>query len=365
MKLLVFSPHCSDKSGHYFAYYSSLERICNSLGWSAVFLISRKNILINTPNYQRWFHSQQNKIVQGIFRIFDYFRGFQFSDRETMYMLESYSLLDLFSFTIASIISRKKKCLLFFIRDGMEAYPKKQVVFFSIIKLLARIYKDRFWLLTDSELIQQSYLNTFGLDIHVFPIPHTSKCMPLKKRSSSRVKIWIPGSPNPSRGQNINIECCWILTSSDTDMNLYLSDQFAPMIPKDKRTIFLPYYLDEESYARLHSESTFIFLLYDSMIYASRTSGIFVEAVISGTFVLVLEGGWLAFELKKFNLYELILSKDEITPAFVGKLAEIANSEIVRKKFLIMSEQYRRYHNEKTYQEKMKSLFFKKRNGKN
>ena len=51
----------------------------------------------------------------------------------------------------------------------------------------------------------------------------------------------------------------------------------------------------------------FVLLPYDKKIYAECNLGIFVEAIVAGKITLVSADTWMAYELNKFKLTELVI----------------------------------------------------------
>jgi hypothetical protein len=98
-----------------------------------------------------------------------------------------------------------------------------------------------------------------------------------------------------------------------------------------------------------------ILLPYDSWRYGEATSGAFVESVAAGKFPLVSRGTWMAYELEKFGLNELVI--DWKSDRLFDIIVELSASASVAEKFAVMRTAYRRFHNESCYAEHMLRIF--------
>ena len=100
--------------------------------------------------------------------------------------------------------------------------------------------------------------------------------------------------------------------------------------------------------------SDIILLPYAPSSYRFRTSGIFVEAITMGKIALTTKNTWMAYELEKYDLKELIIDWD--APTIVQKLEEIYLNKSIREKLKFMTNEYCKFHNIETFAKKLKSL---------
>jgi hypothetical protein len=83
-----------------------------------------------------------------------------------------------------------------------------------------------------------------------------------------------------------------------------------------------------------------VLLPYDRDIYNESTSGIFVETVFSGAIPLVTDSTWMAFELEKHDLQDLIID-------WAGD--DVARNAEIRNRLNRMSAHYRKFHSVKNF----------------
>ncbi len=89
--------------------------------------------------------------------------------------------------------------------------------------------------------------------------------------------------------------------------------------------------------------SDVILLPYDSAIYAARTSGIFCEAISAGKLTVVIDGIWIASELRRHKLDELII--DRHGDNLAERVFQLHEDAEVRRKIVEMQMAYRALHN--------------------
>ena len=81
---------------------------------------------------------------------------------------------------------------------------------------------------------------------------------------------------------------------------------------------------------------------YTPDIHSWLTSGILVEAIAAGKVPLVATGTWLADELERFNLEDLIVDWER--PDLLAEIARLARDADVRRRLDIMRTAYLAFH---------------------
>ncbi|MCH9635661.1 MAG: hypothetical protein S4CHLAM81_08810 [Chlamydiales bacterium] len=201
-------------------------------------------------------------------------------------------------------------------------FPEKR----DIETVLKRLLRWRgVTIVSDSERISQN----------VLPIPHTT-AIKAKPVSSKNPTFWWPGPPRLEKG---------IATILQLAQNAPIAGNLkAPGIN------YLPE-LTREQYVEQLAKSDILLLPYDANAYASRTSGPFVEAISAGKIAVVREGTWMAAELEKHNLSELIVDFTSIE-----QIAKLADNQKVLDKLEKMQQHYLNYHNIDNFSSVLKSL---------
>ncbi len=208
-----------------------------------------------------------------------------------------------------------------------------------LIRLLQWRFKNRFIPLTDSEMIASE----FQKKLRVLPIPHTIQ----GGQAEEQIICWWPGRPRQEKGL------------ADIQRLAKIQDRRAIAMALSQEAGIacqyqLPSTLTVEEYHHWLERSRVILLPYAPDVYRSGTSGIFVEAIVAGKMPLVKEGSWLANELKRFDLSELIVNWED--PLFFSHLHRKLESEIIKVKLQKMQETYAAYHSLDYYTQKLKEL---------
>jgi hypothetical protein len=236
----------------------------------------------------------------------------------------------------------------------------KRWIFKFLNGVIKQIIKPgRFHLLTDSDVLAKSLSAFFKQPVKVVPVPHIDIfSRESYSKSSPEIICWWPGSPTTSKGWDIirriaklrAEEACIFCLVAAASSNIHA-------IPGGIEVQLIDDFLPREVYCEWMQRSDMILLPYDPDSYAQRTSGIFVECIAAGKIPIVTEDTWMAKELLKFGLEELIVSWDE--PDILSRLSNIAGNDVTKNKIVRMQQSYLNFHSEINYASKMKSLFEK------
>jgi hypothetical protein len=85
-----------------------------------------------------------------------------------------------------------------------------------------------------------------------------------------------------------------------------------------------------------------ILVPYEPSAYADRTSGVFADAIASGSIPVTIDGTWMAHELQKYGLGELILDWDN--PEITRVLFSLREQPCLRTKLDRMRDDYAMFH---------------------
>ena len=181
------------------------------------------------------------------------------------------------------------------------------------------------------------------------PIPHTNNLVDgsEKKLKSKKEKIlcWWPGVFRAGKGiDKIKLLHQKIISADKEGLKVHLSENAENIFMNNfKSLIFTSPMLSRDEYNNLMNKVDIILLPYDSKHYKMSSSGIFIEAIFAGKIVLAIKNTWMAYELKKHNLEELILdwSRSDI----VDYIKKIKHDENIQKKLDKMIFNYRSFHN--------------------
>lgn len=347
---LSLAPALKNQGGHDYSYHKTVERAVKLAGWEFFALVSKECKIALHSNWIRIF----SRRPLGVFRALgDFFRILRmFKGKNKTLFFESFSTKELMAFTFACLFLRTPShniWLLF--RYNQNMLPLKGKVHFFCAKLLEKKFGKNFTLLTDSILIQKELSARFG-STHVMPtapIIHRKPYSWTSKPTNTK-KCWWPGIYRPQKGIQEIKQLAKALNGSNYQI-------YAPKSAEVSYVVSIPDILTTEQYQEKMEEVDFILLPYDPKIYEKSTSGVLVEAVLAGKIPLVKAGSWLAYELTRFHLSELVL--DFTSQNILQSLEKIYSSPEIRKKLSQMQQSYYEFHSSDSYAKHVQSLLYK------
>lgn len=341
---LSLAPHAISEGGHGVVYQQCLERAAKNMGYAYVGLFPKKTALNKLQKNWILFFK-----IKKYGKIADYFRLFLIKRAKTIFM-ESFNSVDfVFLVLFFLLFSRKNDRLLLVLRYDLEQIRLGNLRTF-LAKLCRVKFGPRFALLTDSELIARDYQKRASASLTILPIPHTEKIV---RRHNPRDKLicWWPGTPKKAKGYDEILRIASLPGRDSAKMELVAAE--TSQLPNTK---LIPDPLTRNEYLFWLSECDFVLLPYDPIIYRSGTSGIFVEAIIAGKIPLVKEGSWLAYELQKFGLSELIVDWGDSD--FFLRLPLFLKNPQVQEKRKKMEETYTRFHTQEAFTQALRGIAF-------
>lgn len=215
-------------------------------------------------------------------------------------------------------------------------------------------------LLTDSESLKETIRKAFKRDLTVMPIPHTEDIVHStvgrrKNRTHHLIRCWFPGEPRKDKGIEVirNI----ISTRSRESRRILMilgESSFLKEVPGGPKIELIPDHVDRAVYLKLLRKSNIVLLPYEAARYAESTSGIFIEAVIAGSIPLVTPATWMAAELQRYGLQQLIT--DWQPAKVIPTILAVCRDYEIASRLEAMSRQYSLFHSIDSYALKMKDL---------
>lgn len=350
--------NAQNESGHFFHYQLFCQRAIEPKVQAFHAYLPLNAELSELPRgWKKWFHPFYNSRTRSLFWK-DCRRLFQQSPKEErIFFLEFFARKDFRLFALAALLHgrRKKDAIWVVYRDDLTVRRKKDlgvIRFFS--KCLHWKFGNRFVPLTDSELLADYYQSWFGKKPFVLPIPHTHVCPSESKTKEKLICSW-PGPPRPEKGAKEIARLTQIDDPLSVNIELDLSG--AALFPSIKNQVELHLrkaLLTEKEYFDALFRADVILLPYDPEKYKWRTSGPFVEAVVAGKMPLVKEGTWQAYELKRFDLCELIVNWEN--PLFFTHLFTLIRNADIKKKLEVMQQAYAKQHSQEGFASAFQSL---------
>ncbi|EAZ88743.1 glycosyltransferase [Crocosphaera chwakensis] len=360
-------PNLMEGEGHILPYHQAVNKAVNKLGWKHKITVPIDNKVDNLPS--EWdeclsHHDLEEKgniiekflRIQGTWKlarsISNYLQNKVINQSElSVVFLERFIHLQLFALYLALlwVPTNKLSVWLLYRRDTHK--DKTRLIYKFLNSLIKKqLQPGKFKLLTDSDLLSKSLSAYFEESVIVMPIPHTdiNHCN-INALDSPHILCWWPGSPREEKGlkiikslvnysgentKNINLVCAekTKLQSVDNGIDLKLIDN----------------HLSREQYYHWFGLSQIILLPYSFPAYEGRTSGIFTECIMAGKTPLVTKDTWMAYELNKHNLPELIIDWQDPSQVF-ETIIKVLKSDMIQDKIKKMQHNYEQFHSVDNY----------------
>jgi hypothetical protein len=189
------------------------------------------------------------------------------------------------------------------------------------------------------------------------PIPHTDFIgLEIISQAKEKIICWWPGTPRLEKGWDM-IKSLVTANSELAKEICLVAAQSSEMLPlvDGVQVKLIANYLTEEEYLYWLKTSDIILLPYDAVAYSERTSGIFTECIIAGKIPVVTQGTWMAKELSKYGLDELIIDWSQ-PESVVEEIINLAKSATFKDKILKIQAVYQNFHSVKNYAHYMNKL---------
>lgn len=178
-----------------------------------------------------------------------------------------------------------------------------------------KIKLDKLYFYTDTEELAKQYNSLDVYKFTVLPIPHSKTNRHL--RIQNTIKIGYLGGARTEKGFCVLPYIVESLSGKSVEFYIQTnldeeSDEVKSGVSKLKHfceiysNICLLEELSVDEYERYIEQIDILLVLYDSVAYSARSSGIFVEAITGGCIVLTMHDTWMAAQVEMFeNKYGL------------------------------------------------------------
>ncbi len=373
--LISFNPHLYTSMGHNLTYVRCLGNAAYRNEWDFLSLLPRKNILedlaenwlktLHCPTVRHCFETVEKrpyrrpkKIIRAGQRCAYFFSAFlslhpfvKKSNDQTILFLESFTPYDL-SLLVSSLYFLPKKNLSVALVHRYPSFFWKEEIR-TIDRLQKKLLSQgiSLHLFTDSERLKQNLEPFFQRSLTVLPIPHT-EYETFEKEKKEKIVCWWPGGYREGKGLSFIRQFITSKNPYASCFQLFLNEK-APVPEGNMKITRLPDYLPREEYLCRMRQSDMLLLPYSDPYYEMSTSGIFVEGIAAGKIPVVFPNTWMAYELKKHDLEELILQPTDTAE----KLYALHGRTDTREKLMNMRESYRSFHSPETYAAILKETF--------
>lgn len=329
-------PDLEDEAGHSYEYTICVAKAVQEHGWKHSAWVSENCKIGNLP--ERW-----EKNLRKSWLFWDYFQAIRRLPQNIclIFFFENAGLKNAVLFCLALLLLRRKASLWLMHRYAPIQMRGKGRFHAWFLMLFAK--KMNIELFTDSELLLLQQQKRFGKGVHLLPIPHAPT--PVEKRIQGEwITCWWPGGQiRPAKGLSYIREISKALKNGQTNIRLIVAAkaQSVGVEPSD-RVLFIEDELSRKDYERWMSSACIVLLPYDPSVYHSGTSGIFVEAVVASAMPIVREGTWMAHELRKYGLQELII--DWEGNGVLNQLGALYANPRLHEKLALMQSAYQEHH---------------------
>jgi hypothetical protein len=372
--LVSLMPLLIDGAGHGVTYNQSVERAAQQLGWNfsaevPAFVSSssvpshwRRRLAVSRSigNESGWLAKALN--FMGLVRCFRSIFGAYRRNRggPIILFMEAFSLAHLMAFVCAlAATDRRDFYVGLLLRYSPMQLGGRAYLFGFGIRVLALLFGQRLRLMADSDLLQQAQQPFFKLSVAVLPIPHTAFdpiCQDQPSAMPRMLRWWWPGPARVQKGSRIIQSLLDLDRPQGTD--IFLTAVESAGFKAHSSGIQLKTtgdVLTREAYDGYMAASDGVLLPYDAIVYGQATSGIFVETVCAGKVPFVTRGTWMAYELSKFGLTDLVMdwSDDQILSQIVARFSDGA----LRERLGYMREHYVKFHCLSCFAERLQDCF--------
>jgi len=339
-QLLVVDPNLADDSGHYAAYLESFRDEVIRRGLTLRVLANRKvgpriqSALAAEPVFRydlfhafpraRWMGRIPAPILSNSAHFVDLRTGLRGADRRSLVFVPTIDHRHMLAWGWwLSLRSRGRlPHVVMLLRYNYTEFVgqlrwRPEVRWARrALRLLERAAHGRLRLATDSERLAEEYRELTGLDIEVFPIPHTDDVVHHRAASrtdeSARLRFVSLGDARTAKGFAVLAEAIKLLHARGQadgiefvlQSRVVAAGQDAARTARNElaaRAFDNVALVDEElergAYLDLLYGADVVVIPYSRQLYISRTSGPFCEALAAGKPVIVTDDTWMSDQL--------------------------------------------------------------------
>lgn len=353
-----------NEQGHIYSYNQWVGEAARLLGWEHVAALRAAANVANVPDgwdlclgtRESYFRFRPlvkiEKMLKLVRSLAAYFRVQAEQSKPVIYFLEWFDPVHLIAFCVALLLTRRQDKRNVWILYRFE-FPKTFITrLYRFLHALVRwrVGHRQLVLFSETDLVAESLAATFGQHVYVLPLPTISPSEPARlyawssaRERAGKVVCWWPGQPVEAKGLS-TVDRLIRQAGPEAEHICIVADQragFAP-VAGGCQLILLPPGMPRVDYLGWLYTMDLALLPYDPQAYATRTSGVFADAITAGKPTAVTDGTWMAHELRKYGLDELIL--DWTSPHLIGDLLRLPANPDVRQKIERIRSDYASFH---------------------
>jgi hypothetical protein len=367
-----------NEQGHIYSYNFSVGKAARLLGWEHMAAVRAAAKIDSVPNgWQMCLGTKTNrftwsplvkieKMVKLIRSLIKLLREQSTASRPVIYLLEWFDPIHFIAFCMALVLTPRRGERYVWILHRFE-FPK--VFITELFRFLHgavrwRVGGKRLVLFSETDLVAAALEKTFGQKVYVLPMPQiilpveppNLPAWSLSAERHHKVVCWWPGLPAATKGL-ATIEHLTRLVNDEASQICLVSDQKTGFtsVPGGCQVMLLPTGMPRADYLGWLYTMDVALLPYDPKAYAMRTSGPFADAIVAGKPPVVTDHTWMAHELRKYQLDELILEWDSLT--IFHDLIQIATDPHTHNNLARMRSDYLRFHSITGYADTIQTVF--------
>jgi len=348
--LVSVVPDLVGGQGHVIDYHQAVGKAAKLIGYKHLVATAPDEMISHLPaNWNACLNS--NKLeweTSTIFKIFKIKSIYDWAIRLAKYLRQEvmpnseYGVVFLERFVLSHLLAviltlffipRNNLSVLLLYRRDIHNQKNRFAYKFLNNLIRSMLPAKNFRLITDSELLSKSLSNYFYMPVDIVPIPHTEIVCEedIFTKQSNEILCWWVGSPREEKGLDIIKSFASAASENADQICKTLQDCLT-------RTEYLKWLV----------ACDVCLMPYNSFDYRERTSGIFAECVIAGKIPVVSSNTWMAFELSKYKLEELIIewsNPNTTMEQIIGFTKDIG----IKEKLNDMQKEYKEFHNLQGY----------------
>ena len=370
--LISFLFALDTEQGHLFEYNKAVGQACRLIGWEhAAAVRAAARVSERPPGWSFCLGSRKTlfaggpalrveKLLRLLFSLVAYLRRAAQEPRPVILFLEWFDMVHLVPFCLALALTPGRRRLWVWIVHRLVTPPgpgRRRLQWVHAV-LRRLVGGDRVVLLSDSALVAEAIAGPFGGPVHLLPIPHTQAQAPAARRPEldGRLVCWLPGRAIPEKGL-AHVAALAAQSGPEASRLSLVVSASARLAgrPDGPAILHVPDVLPRAEYEGWLQAADVVLLPYLPELYGERTSGGFAEAIGAGKLPVVTDGTWMAHELRRYDLPELIL--DWAAPDLAGQLLRLAGDPTVRARLDQMRADYQRFHSLAGYSQTLRQVW--------
>lgn len=359
--------YCLDsEQGHIFSYNRTFGEAVRTLGWEHRATIrAAARVAELPPGWTRTLGAQKYFFKGGLLLKFEkewrlittlatYLRELMRTEtRPIILVLEWFHLVHLWAFcaSLLAVPRRRELSALFVYRFGFPNNRDRILYRLTMTVVRALLGREHVTLFTETDVVATELTREFGQTVHLLPMPqivqpHEPVTLPDWSSAPDRtgkLVCWWPGVPAVDKGLAL-IERLTTLTTPAARQLIVVADRRAGLVkhPAGCEVLALSDTLTRAEYAGWLQTMDLALLPYAPHAYANRTSGVFADALCMGKLPVITDGTWMARELRRYGLAELIVDWERAD--LPETLLRLARDASLRARFDVMRADYQATH---------------------